>query len=68
MRLGSAVARGMAGPATPTSSTVGGRRANHPRAALAVGQMPSTITQELLGWKPTPPGLIEGTEQGHYFT
>src|ERR1700689_1664086 len=27
----------------------------------------STITQELLGWKPTPPGLIEDIEQGHYF-
>jgi nucleoside-diphosphate-sugar epimerase len=28
----------------------------------------STITQELLGWKPTHPGLIEDIEQGHYFT
>jgi len=28
----------------------------------------STITQELLGWKPTRPGLIEDIEQGHYFT
>ena len=27
----------------------------------------STVTQELLGWKPTPPGLIEDIEQGHYF-
>jgi nucleoside-diphosphate-sugar epimerase len=27
----------------------------------------STITQELLGWKPTNPGLIEDIEQGHYF-
>jgi nucleoside-diphosphate-sugar epimerase len=27
----------------------------------------STITQELLGWKPTYPGLIEDIEQGHYF-
>ncbi len=27
----------------------------------------STITQELLGWKPTHPGLIENIEQGHYF-
>jgi nucleoside-diphosphate-sugar epimerase len=27
----------------------------------------STITQELLGWKPTHPGLIEDIEQGHYF-
>ena len=27
----------------------------------------STITQELMGWKPTHPGLIEDIEQGHYF-
>jgi nucleoside-diphosphate-sugar epimerase len=28
----------------------------------------SGITQDLLGWKPTHPGLIEDIEQGHYFT
>ena len=28
----------------------------------------STITQDLLGWQPTHPGLIEDIEQGHYFT
>jgi nucleoside-diphosphate-sugar epimerase len=28
----------------------------------------SAITQELLGWQPTHPGLIEDIEQGHYFT
>jgi nucleoside-diphosphate-sugar epimerase len=28
----------------------------------------SIITQELLGWQPTHPGLIEDIEQGHYFT
>jgi nucleoside-diphosphate-sugar epimerase len=28
----------------------------------------STITQELLGWKPTHPGLIEDIDQGHYFS
>ena len=27
----------------------------------------SIITQELLGWKPTHPGLIEDIEEGHYF-
>ena len=27
----------------------------------------SHITQELLGWKPTHPGLIEDLDQGHYF-
>lgn len=28
----------------------------------------STLTQELMAWKPTRPGLIEDIEQGHYFT
>jgi nucleoside-diphosphate-sugar epimerase len=28
----------------------------------------STITQELLAWKPTHPGLIEDLEQDHYFS
>ena len=27
----------------------------------------SAITQDLLGWKATHPGLIEDIEQGHYF-
>lgn len=27
----------------------------------------STVTQELLGWKPTHLGLIEDIEEGHYF-
>ena len=27
----------------------------------------SAITQELMGWTPTHPGLIEDIEQGHYF-
>ena len=27
----------------------------------------STITQELMDWQPTGPGLIEDIEQGHYF-
>jgi nucleoside-diphosphate-sugar epimerase len=28
----------------------------------------SAITQELLGWHPTHPGLMEDIEQGHYFS
>lgn len=38
-------------------------------APLLSTDMPasSTITQELLGWTPTHPGLIEDIEQGHYF-
>jgi nucleoside-diphosphate-sugar epimerase len=27
----------------------------------------STLTRELLGWKPTHPGLIEDLDEGHYF-
>jgi len=39
-------------------------------ARLLSTDMPasSTITQELLGWKPTHPSLIQDIEQGHYFT
>src|ERR1700761_387627 len=28
----------------------------------------SALTQELMGWKPTHPGLIEDIDKGHYFT
>ncbi len=58
-----------------------GRHLNLPVRSLSAGEyegmlvpllstdMPasSTITQELLAWKPTHPGLIEDIEQGHYF-
>jgi nucleoside-diphosphate-sugar epimerase len=58
-----------------------GRHLNLPARSLPAGEyegmlvpllstdMPasSTITQELLSWKPTHPGLIEDIEQGHYF-
>jgi len=27
----------------------------------------STLTRELLGWRPTQPGLIDDLDQGHYF-
>jgi hypothetical protein len=27
----------------------------------------STLTQELLGWHPTQPGLIDDLDKGHYF-
>ena len=59
-----------------------GRHLNLPARSLPAGDyegmlgyllstdMPasSAITQELLGWKPTQPGLIEDIEQGHYFS
>ncbi len=58
-----------------------GRHLNLPAQSLPAGEyegmlapllstdMPasSTITRELLGWKPIHPGLIEDIEQGHYF-
>ena len=58
-----------------------GRRLNLPVASVPAAEyegmlvhllstdMPasSAITQELLGWKPTHPGLIQDIEQGHYF-
>ena len=58
-----------------------GRRLNLPARSLPAGEYEgmmvpllstdmsasSAITQELLGWKPTHPGLIEDIEQGHYF-
>jgi nucleoside-diphosphate-sugar epimerase len=58
-----------------------GRHLNLPARALPAGEYEgmlvpllstdmaasSTITQELMGWKPTHPGLIEDIEQGHYF-
>ena len=39
-------------------------------APLLSTDMPasSAITQELLSWKPTHPGLIEDLDQGHYFS
>jgi nucleoside-diphosphate-sugar epimerase len=58
-----------------------GRHLNLPATSLPAGEyegmlvrllstdMPAsgTMTQELLRWKPTHPGLIEDIEQGHYF-
>jgi nucleoside-diphosphate-sugar epimerase len=35
---------------------------------LAVDQpASSTLTRELLGWRPVQPGLIEDLDKGHYF-
>jgi len=59
-----------------------GRHLNLPARSLPAGEyqgmlvpllstdMPasSAITRELLGWKPTRPGLIKDIEQGHYFS
>jgi len=37
------------------------------RLAGVDGPASSAITRELLGWKPTGPGLIQDLDQGHYF-
>jgi nucleoside-diphosphate-sugar epimerase len=41
-----------------------------PLSALLAIDMPaaSALTQQLLGWKPTHPSLINDIDQGHYFT
>jgi hypothetical protein len=31
------------------------------------GPASSALTQELLGWHPTGPGLLEDLDKGHYF-
>ena len=68
-------------PVREIAETIG-RHLNLPARPLPAGEfggmlvpllstdMPasSTITQELLGWKPTHPGLIEDLDQGHYFS
>jgi len=68
-------------PVREIAETIG-RHLNRPARSLPVTEyegmlvhllstdMPasSTITQELLGWKPTHPGLIEDIDQGHYFS
>jgi nucleoside-diphosphate-sugar epimerase len=59
-----------------------GRHLNLPASSLPADHFPgmfaillgtdmpasSTLTQELLAWKPARPGLIEDIDQGHYFT
>ena len=68
-------------PVREIAETIG-RHLNLPARPLPAGEfggmlvpllstdMPasSTITQELLSWKPTHPGLIEDLDQGHYFS
>ncbi|GAB2481977.1 hypothetical protein GCM10026982_02460 [Nocardiopsis aegyptia] len=31
------------------------------------GPASSALTRELLGWRPTHPGLLDDLDQGHYF-
>jgi nucleoside-diphosphate-sugar epimerase len=60
-----AIARGLNVPAEPRAVEEFGM----PLGALLSGDMPasSALTQQLLGWTPTHPGLIEDIELGHYF-
>jgi hypothetical protein len=32
------------------------------------GGLVRRFTQDLMGWQPTQPGLIEDIEEGHYFS
>jgi len=63
--IAEAVGRGLNLPATSLPAEDFGL----PLSALLGLDMPasSALTQELLGWKPTHPNLIEDIEQGHYF-
>jgi hypothetical protein len=38
-------------------------------AHLLAADVPATsaLTRELVGWRPTHPGLIDDLDQGHYF-
>ncbi|MFD0540969.1 hypothetical protein ACFQY7_51250 [Actinomadura luteofluorescens] len=63
-----AVGRGLG---VPAESVAAGDAAGHfgwlagPLGADAPAS--SALTRELLGWRPTRPGLIEDLEAGHYF-
>ncbi|HJP72719.1 MAG TPA: SDR family oxidoreductase [Pseudonocardiaceae bacterium] len=63
--IAEAIARGVGVPAQSRPAEEFGL----PLGALLGTDMPasSTITQQLLGWKPTHPGLIDDIEAGHYF-
>jgi nucleoside-diphosphate-sugar epimerase len=63
--VAAAIARGLNVPAESRPVEEFGM----PLGALLSGDMPasSALTQKLLGWTPTHPGLIEDIELGHYF-
>lgn len=63
--IAEAIGRGLDLPARPVPVEEFGM----PLAALLSTDMPasSELTQRLLGWKPTHPGLIEDIVAGHYF-
>ncbi len=63
--IAEAIGRHLHLPARPLPATAFGM----PLGALLGTDMPasSALTQRLLGWAPTRPGLLEDIEQGHYF-
>ena len=63
--IAEAIARGVGVPARSRPAQEFGM----PLGALLGTDMPasSTYTQQLLGWTPTHPGLIDDIEKGHYF-
>lgn len=63
--IAEAIARGVGVPAQSRPAEEFGM----PLGALLRTDMPasSAITQQLLGWTPTHPSLIDDLEQGHYF-
>ncbi|MEV6901659.1 SDR family oxidoreductase [Amycolatopsis sp. NPDC051372] len=63
--IAEAIGRGVGVPAQSRPAEEFGM----PLGALLGTDMPasSTITQQLLGWTPTHPGLIDDIEEGHYF-
>lgn len=63
--IAEAIGRGLDLPAHPLPA----ERFGMPLSSLLVTDMPasSALTQELLGWAPTHPGLIADIDEGHYF-
>lgn len=63
--IAEAIGRHLGIPAEPRPAPEFGM----PLGALLSGDMPasSALTQQLLGWTPTHPGLLEDIELGHYF-
>jgi nucleoside-diphosphate-sugar epimerase len=63
-----AIGRQLGLPAARISNEDTGKHFGPMTPFMAIdGRASSTLTQELLSWKPAGPGLIEDLEQGHYF-
>ncbi|WP_406121277.1 hypothetical protein OHQ89_04420 [Streptomyces canus] len=63
-----AIGRGLNLPVVSIPSTQADARFGFLSAHAQAGNpSSSTLTQDLLGWKPVQPGLIDDLGQGHYF-